>query len=71
MERGLRRGTEETVRAIALVLQLDPEALHEMWCYVSDQITAAIIESDLPDEAKRSLLAHYDSVRAETPSRPR
>lgn len=63
MERGLRRGTEETVRALADVLQLDQAALLQTWQYVSDDVTAAILESDLPDEAKRKMLRLYDRIR--------
>lgn len=63
MERGLRRGTEDTVRLLARVLQLDEESLVQTWLYVSDEVTAAILESNMTDEAKRTMLRLYDKLR--------
>lgn len=65
MERGLRRGTKDAVSALAETLRLDLQELLDAWLYVSDHVAAAILDSDLSDDAKRILLDHYDELRGE------
>ena len=63
MERGLRRGSRETALALAEILQLDDNDVLGLWRYVGDHVPAAILDSDLTDDAKLALLEHYDRLR--------